>query len=126
MRSGYVFADARAARAWLANRKNVPEGEIIVMGRSLGGAVAVDLAAKDGAKGLVLASTFTSMPAVAKSLMPIVPVNLLMRQRFNSLEKISNYRGPLLLSHGDADKLIPFEQGRQLFCLLYTSPSPRD
>lgn len=110
-----VLADARAARAWLANRKNVPENEIIIMGRSLGGAVAVDLAAKDGAKGLVLASTFPSMPAVANNLLPIVPATLLMRQRFNSIEKIRQYRGPLLQSHGSADKLIPIELGQQLF-----------
>ena len=110
-----ILADARAARAWLANRKNVPENEIIMMGRSLGGAVAVDLAAKDGAKGLVLASTFPSMPAVAKNLLPAVPANLLMRQRFNSIEKIRNYHGPLLQSHGSADKLIPIELGQKLF-----------
>ena len=55
------------------------------------------------------------MPAVAKNLMPVVPANLLMRQRFNSLRKIVNYDGPLLQSHGDADQLIPIAQGRELF-----------
>ena len=109
-----ILSDARAARTWLANRKNVPEDEIILMGRSLGGAVAVDLAAKDGAKGLVLASTFTSMPAVARNALPLMPAGLLMRQRFNSIDKIGNYHGPLLQSHGDSDKLIPIEQGRKL------------
>ena len=83
-----IFSDARAARAWLSNRKQIPENEIILMGRSLGGAVAVELAARDGAKGLVLASTFSSMPAVAKNVMLLVPANLLMQQRFNSIEKI--------------------------------------
>ncbi len=110
-----ILADARAARAWLADRKNVPQHEIIIMGRSLGGAVAVDLAAKDGAKGLVLASTFTSMPAVAKHLLPVAPANLLMRQRFNSIEKIRKYNGPILQSHGTADQLIPIELGQKLF-----------
>lgn len=110
-----ILADARAARAWLANRMNVQEQEIIVMGRSLGGAVAVDLAAMDGAKGLVLASTFPSMPAVAKNLSPVIPANLLMKQRFNSIEKIRNYHGPLLQSHGSADQLIPIELGQKLF-----------
>lgn len=110
-----IFADARAARAWLANRKGVPEEEIILMGRSLGGAVAIDLAANDGTKGLVLASTFTSMPAVAKNLMPALPANLLVQQRFDSIRKIRRYRGPLLQSHGSADKLIPFKQGKALF-----------
>jgi len=117
-----ILADARAARAWLAQRKKVPESEIILMGRSLGGAVAVDLAANDGSKGLVLASTFTSMPEVAKNLMPLAPANLLMQQRFDSIGKISNYRGPLLQSHGDADELIPIELGRKLF---EAAPGPK-
>lgn len=74
----------------------------------------MDLAANDGAKGLVLASTFTSMPEVAKHVLPIVPAGLLMTQRFNSLEKMKRYDGPLLQSHGDADTLIPIEQGMAL------------
>lgn len=110
-----ILADARAARRWLAARKQVPEHEVILMGRSLGGAVAVDLAAKDGAKGLVLASTFTSLPDVAKGVLPLAPARLLMTQRFNSLAKIQNYYGPLLQSHGDADQLISIDQGRALF-----------
>lgn len=117
-----ILSDARAARAWLANRKQIGEEEIILMGRSLGGAVAVDLAANDGAKGLVLASTFTSMPAVAKNLLPVMPVSLLMRQRFDSISKIANYHGPLLQSHGDSDELIPFEQGKRLFS---AAPGPK-
>ena len=109
-----ILADARAARKWLANRTGVQESEIILMGRSLGGAVAVDLAARDGAKALVLASTFGSMPKVAKNAVPMAPT-FLMTQRFNSLKKIKNYEGPLLQSHGDADELIPIAQGRELF-----------
>lgn len=110
-----ILADARAARAWLAKRKDVSEQEIILMGRSLGGAVAIDLAAKDGAKGLVLASTFTSMPDVAQRLFPWIPTQWLMTQRFDSIEKIGAYHGPLLQTHGDADTLIPIEQGRRLY-----------
>jgi len=117
-----ILLDARAARAWLANRKQVLENEIILMGRSLGGGVAVDLAANDGAKALVLASTFSSMPEVAKNLLPILPANLLMQQRFDSISKITKYRGPLLQSHGDLDKLIPIEQGRKLFL---AAPGPK-
>ena len=59
------LADARAARAWLAARENIPEARIVLMGESLGGAVAVDLAARDGARALVLESTFSSLPALS-------------------------------------------------------------
>lgn len=110
-----ILADARAARKWLADRKAIREQDIILMGRSLGGGVAVDLAADDGARGLVLASTFTSLPAVANDHIRLLPASLLMTQRFDSLSKIKNYNGPLLQSHGDADALIPIEQARELF-----------
>jgi hypothetical protein len=109
-----VLADARAARAWLAQRAGIGENQIVLMGRSLGGAVAVDLAV-DGARGLVLESTFTSMPEVGHATMPWLPVRALMRTQFNSLAKIGNYHGPLLQSHGTADRLIPYAMGRQLF-----------
>jgi fermentation-respiration switch protein FrsA (DUF1100 family) len=110
-----ILQDARAARTWLASRAGVAEADIVLMGRSLGGAVAVDLAARDGARGLVLASTFSSLPAVAAHHVPWALPSLNMTQRLNSAKKIRDYFGPLLQSHGDADELIPIELGRKLF-----------
>jgi uncharacterized protein len=110
-----VLADARAARAWLARREGIAEKQIVLMGRSLGGAVAVDLAANDGARALVLESTFTSLPDVAQTMFPLLPIRLLMQTDFNSIKKIANYRGPLLQSHGTADRLIPYSIGCRLF-----------
>jgi hypothetical protein len=110
-----VLADARAARAWLAQREKIAESQIVLMGRSLGGGVAVDLAAADGARALVLESTFTSLPDVAQTMFPLLPVRLLMQTRLNSEKKIANYHGPLLQSHGTADRLIPYAIGRRLF-----------
>ena len=109
-----ILQDARAARTWLAKRTGVRESDIVLLGRSLGGAVAVDLA-QDGARGLVLASTFSSLPETAAHHVPWMLPNLNMTQRLNSTKKIRNYNGPLLQSHGDADKLIPLELGRKLF-----------
>ena len=110
-----LLADARAARAWLAERAGVAETDIVLLGRSLGGGVMVDLAAKDGARGLILESTFTSLPEVAAHHYPWVPVRLLMRNRFESIEKIGQYHGPLLQSHGTADEIIPFKLGVRLY-----------
>ena len=110
-----VLADARAARAWLARRAGVPEREVVLLGRSLGGGVMVDLAARDGARALILESTFTSLPDVAAQKLPYTPVRYLMRNRLNSLSKIEQFEGPLLQSHGDADRLIPLENARRLF-----------
>lgn len=110
-----ILQDARAARAWLAERTGVAQRDVVLMGRSLGGGVAVDLAAEDGARALVLESTFTSLPEVAGEHTSWLPTGLLMRNRLNSLEKIARYHGPLLISHGDADRVIPFDHGRRLF-----------
>ena len=110
-----VLADGEAARQWLAERENIPIDEIILMGRSLGGGVAVHLAANGGARGLILESTFTRLSDVAARQFPWLPVRLVMRTRIDSIDKIGSYNGPLLQSHGNADSLIPFEQGKALF-----------
>ena len=110
-----ILADARTARHWLAERAGVKQSDIVLMGESLGGGVMVDLAARDGARALVLENTFTSLPDVAAYHYPWLPVKLLMRTRLNSAVKIADYRGPLLQTHGDADTIIPFKIGRRLF-----------
>jgi hypothetical protein len=110
-----LLADARAARQWLAKRESIPEGRIVLMGESIGGAVAVDLAARDGARALILENTFTSLVDVAAHHYGWMPVRWLMHTRFNSLEKIKAYHGPLLQSHGTGDSIVPYAQGRRLF-----------
>ena len=110
-----VLADARAARAWLAQRAGVREQDIVLLGESLGGGVMVDLAAKDGARGLVLENSFTSLADVAGHHYPFFPARAMMRNRLDSLAKIGQYHGPLLIRHGDADTIIPFEQAQRLF-----------
>ncbi len=110
-----ILADGDAAQKWLAKRAGVELAEIVLVGRSLGGAVAVDLAARNGARGLVLERTFTSMPDVASRLYRFLPVRMLMKTQLDSINKIDQYTGPLLQSHGTADSLIPLELGRRLF-----------
>ncbi len=110
-----VYADARAARAWLAERAGVEPERVVLMGKSLGAAVAVELAAADGGRALVLKNAFTSAPDMAAVHYPFVPARLLMRNRFDAISKIGRYEGPLLQSHGTADRIVPFEQGERLF-----------
>jgi fermentation-respiration switch protein FrsA (DUF1100 family) len=110
-----ILADARAARAWLAAREEIAESDVVLMGESIGGAVAVDLAARDGARALVLESTFNCLPDVAAYHFPWLPVRWAMRTRLDSAGKIGGYHGPLLQSHGDADTIIPLRLGRLLF-----------
>jgi len=110
-----VLMDARAARRWLAEREKIAETDVVLLGRSLGAAVAVDLAASDGARGLVLEGAFTSAPDVGAHLYPWLPVRWLMRTRLDSAAKIRRYHGPLLMAHGDADTIIPTRFGRKLY-----------
>ena len=117
-----LYQDARAARRWLAETCGIAEGDVILMGVSLGGAVAVDLAATDGCRGLVLASTFTSLPDVAQHHQPWLPAKLALSTRFDSLTKIKDYRGPLLLAHGDADEVVPYRHGLELYA---AAPGPK-
>ena len=117
-----VVEDARAAQQWLAQRAGVPASDVVLWGRSIGGAIAVQLAADPGARGLILERTFTSLPDVAAYHYPWLPVRWLMRNRFDSLARIGVYRGPLLQSHGTADEVVPFEQGQRLFEAAGGSP----
>lgn len=110
-----ILEDAEAAQAWLAERAGVKQQDIVLMGRSLGGGVALHLAAEHGARGVILQNTFTSLPDAAANVYPFLPVRLLMRNRYDSLSRISRYSGPLLQSHGTADRIIPFAHGRKLF-----------
>jgi fermentation-respiration switch protein FrsA (DUF1100 family) len=110
-----LLADARAARAWLAQRAGVREADILVMGESIGGAVAVDLAAADGARGLVLEHTFDRLANVAAYHFPWFPARFFLHTQFNSAAKIPNYHGPLLQTHGNADTVVPYRFGKSLF-----------
>ncbi|MEZ6062194.1 MAG: alpha/beta hydrolase [Planctomycetaceae bacterium] len=118
-----IVADARAARRWLADRMGVSEQDIILMGRSLGGAVAIQLAAEDGCRGLVLQSTFKSLPSVARRSAWWLLPDLNMQNRFPSIDRIPRYQGRVLISHGDADRLIPDSHGRKLY---EAAPGPKE
>lgn len=117
-----LYQDARAARAWLAQKEGIAESDVILMGTSLGGAVAVELAASDGARGLVLSGTFTSLPDVAQHHWRYLPMKLLLSTQMNSLDRIKHYHGPLLLSHGDADEVVPYKHGKALY---EAAPGPK-
>jgi fermentation-respiration switch protein FrsA (DUF1100 family) len=107
------YADARAGLAWLAAR-GIDASRVVVFGHSLGGAIAVDLAAGRPLAGLVLESTFTSLADVARTFAGGLG-SWLLRGRFDAASKIASLRAPLLALHGDRDDLVPFALGRALF-----------
>jgi fermentation-respiration switch protein FrsA (DUF1100 family) len=109
------ISDARRARHVYAEMAGISESEVVLMGRSLGGAIAVTLAAEDGARGLVLQSTFTSLPDMAARQFPWLPVRMMMKNRYPSIDRLPDYHGPLLYSHSEDDTIIPYAMGQALF-----------
>ncbi|BBO34528.1 alpha/beta hydrolase [Lacipirellula parvula] len=108
-----LLADARAARRLLSQKAGVPEDQIILYGQALGGGVMVDLAANDGAHGLILESTFTSLSAVANHKYPLT--GGLLSDKLDSAALIGGYEGPTLIVHGENDRVIPVKQAKQLY-----------
>ena len=108
-----LCADARAAYDWLI-AKGIPASRIVVFGKSLGGAVAADLASKVEVGALILQSTFTSAPDMAGRVMPLFPARLLMRSRYDTLSKVASIACPKLIVHSRRDEMIPFEMAERL------------
>lgn len=118
-----ILADAQAANAWLAQRAGVPVNQIVQIGESLGGGVAVQMAAATQARGLVLIGTFTSLPDAAAFRFPFVPTQWIMRNRLDSLSTVVKYPGPLFQFHWQQDDVIPFWQGKKLHA---AAPGPKE
>lgn len=110
-----IRLDAEAARRWLVNERGVPPGEIVLFGRSLGGAVAARLAADHTPAALMVESTFTSFPDLAADQCPWYPARLMARFDYNTLDCIARLTCPVLVAHSRGDDLIPFHHGRRLF-----------
>jgi fermentation-respiration switch protein FrsA (DUF1100 family) len=112
-----LYKDAQAAYAHLLSRDDVNKERITVFGRSLGGAVAVDLASRVRCQRLILESTFTSAADMAGHILPILPLGRLVTERFDSASKIDKVRAPLLQFHGTQDEIVPYRLGQKLHAL---------
>ena len=108
------YADGRAALDWLATGGTGPDA-VVLYGESLGSGVAVQMAAERPVAGLMLQAPFTSAVDVGQVAYRWLPVRLLMRDRYDNLSKIKQVSVPLLVIHGDADRVVPTRFGRRLF-----------
>lgn len=116
------YEAAEAAYNRLINEHKIAPADVLLVGRSLGTAVAVDLASRRPHRALILISPFTSIPDVAQTRYPFLPARLLMRNRFDSLSKIGRCSRPVLAVHGTEDGKVPFCLGKQL---VEAAPGPR-
>jgi fermentation-respiration switch protein FrsA (DUF1100 family) len=110
-----IYMDAEAAWRYLTKDRGVPANEILIHGRSLGGAVAAYLASRNPAQGVILESTFTSAEEMAAELYPWLPTRWLTRLDYNTRKRLSGIQMPLMIIHSPADEIIPFEQAEALY-----------
>jgi len=110
-----TYLDARAAWDTLIVR-GIPPERIVVFGRSLGGAIAANLAAEvSGAAALIVESSFTSAPDLAATLYPWLPVRAMLRFKYDTQARLRERTCPLLIVHSDEDELIPYSHALELY-----------
>lgn len=107
--------DALAAYDYLLSRPDIHPERIFVFGQSLGAAVAVRLSTESRVGGLILEAPFTSVKALTAEIFPWLPFKGLISIKYDSMGKIKSVQSPLLVMHGDQDKVVPYEQGQQIF-----------
>ena len=110
-----TYLDAEAAWCYLTEERRASSSEIIVFGRSLGGAIAAWLARSRGPRALIVESTFTSVPDVAAELYPYLPARLLSVFDYNTAECLREVSCPVLVVHSRDDEMISFRHGERLF-----------
>ncbi len=113
-----LYQDAMAAYDYLVVKRRIRPERIILFGRSLGGAVAGEVAAQRPIAGLILESTFPSVEAVAKLHYWGLPMHLFLGARFRLIDRLPDLSVRTLVIHGDRDDIIPLELGQAVFAAL--------
>ena len=116
-----LYKDAENVIKWLKS-KNILENKIILYGESLGTAVAIHTAQSKNFSGIILEAPFTSMVDLGKKYYPFFPVKFLLKDKYESKKKLNLINSPVLVMHGEKDKIVPFYMGKQIFEIL---PSPK-
>jgi fermentation-respiration switch protein FrsA (DUF1100 family) len=110
-----TYENAHAAWEYLTDEEGIAPANIILFGRSLGSAVAIELATQVDARALIVESAFTSLTELGARAYPFLPVRYLARFRYNSMARIRDVRVPKLFVHSLDDDLIPFGMGKRLY-----------
>tara|TARA_B100001142_G_C14283615_1_gene635929 strand:+ start:704 stop:1522 length:819 start_codon:yes stop_codon:yes gene_type:complete len=109
-----LYDDAKSAVLWL-EKQGIKKKNIIIYGESLGTGVATEIAQNNNFAGVILESPFTSMIDAAKNRYPFFPIRFLLKDKFESDKKIENIISPILIIHGEVDKIVPFWMGKKMY-----------
>ena len=109
-----LYDDANSAVRWL-EKEGVMKKDIVVYGESLGTGVATQIAQNNNFAGIILESPFTSMIDAAKNKYPFLPIRFLLKDKYESDKKIQNIKSPILIMHGEVDKIVPFWMGKKMY-----------
>ena len=109
-----LYEDGKSAIKWL-NKKGIKNEDIILYGESLGTGIATHLAQNNNFAGVILESPFTSMIDAAKNVYPYFPIRILLKDKYENNKKIKNIKSPILIMHGENDKIVPFWMGKKIF-----------
>ena len=109
-----LYEDGESSIKWL-NKKGIKNENIILYGESLGTGIATHLAQNNNFAGVILESPFTSMIDAAKNVYPYFPINILLKDKYENDKKIKNIKSPILIMHGEKDKIVPFWMGKKLY-----------
>ena len=110
-----TYRDAAAAWEYLVRRRDIAPQEIVIFGRSLGAAIAAELATHTRPAALIIESAFTSVPNMATRLYPWLPVRWLSRYRYDTQKALESITCPVLIIHSREDDIIPYAEGEQLY-----------
>lgn len=110
-----LYLDADAAWRYLVDRRGFRESDIIIFGRSLGGAVAANLASRVSAGGLILESTLSSARDFAEAVFPLLSRLVVLRYEFDSVARLKRVNSPLLVLHSPEDEVMPYKLGLRLY-----------
>ncbi len=109
-----LYEDGRSAVKWLKSQ-GVKENNIIIYGESLGTGIATEIGQNKNFAGIILESPFTSMIEAGKTKYPYLPVRLLLKDKYESNNKIKNINSPVLIMHGKLDNIVPFYMGQKMY-----------
>lgn len=109
------YKDVMSMYQFLTGQKGIKPENIVLFGRSLGAAIASQLATRVKAGGVILESPFTSVPDMGARLYPFLPVRLLSRFKLSNVAHVKNIKLPVLLVHSRDDEIIPYKQGEEVY-----------